>query len=70
MVLKLCHLPVPIPVKNKVEELLYVDAIPTIESPAVLNPTLTVAIPIKSSLTLHAYKVCPSVRVDIPPPLF
>ena len=41
-----------IPDKNKVEELLYVDAIPTIPSPEVLSPTTTVAIPIKSLLCL------------------
>ena len=62
LVVKLWYNPVPNPVKNMVEELCSVLAIPT-KVPVDPKPTLTVYIPIKLLLILAAKTTVPSSKV-------
>ena len=62
LVAKLCVLPAPTLVKKIVLAVL-----PTPMNPSVPSPTLTVAIPIRSSEIFATNKVCPSVKVFATP---
>ena len=67
LVLKLWYTPVPTPIKYRVDAVTLL-LIPTKE-PVDPNPTLAVAIPIKSLDKLAAYNVCPWVRAKPSIPL-